>query len=250
MTQHVYTFVLGTSKSGNSEVYVVCLTFIGREEIPSSVMEKLFEGYGEHCPSSSLFSLSTIPSMFLERLRACEEYFATLQMEAIDHNIQQFYYMSSREWKARAQLRELVVENFVERFHLKPINKEEHVVPGAHLDGTQLSFTRGPTNNVPFRESFNGRHQMGSYNERNENLNQDWLEKTLADGQFQFHPTQLRSLQGTWVQGFACAPSCLLLLSIICVLRRWLYVCNLLHACVNLIYRAHAHSSYTSTKLS
>jgi len=117
-------------------------------------------------------------------------------MEAIDQNIKQFYYMSSREWKAHAQLRQLVVENFVERFHVRPINEEEHVVAGAYLDGTQLSFTRGPTNNVPFRESFNGRHQMGSYNERNENLNQEWLAKTLADGQFQFHPTQLKSLQG------------------------------------------------------
>ena len=196
MTQHVHIFVLGTSKSGNSEVYVVCRTFIGKENIPSGLMEKLCEGYGERCPSSSLFSLSSIPSMFLERLRVCEEYFTSLQMEAIDQNIQQFYYMSSRDWKARAQLRELVVENFVARFHLKPISNEEHVIPGAHLDGTQLSFARGPTNNVPFRESFNGRHQMGSYNERNENLNQDWLEKTLADGQFQFCPTQLRSLQG------------------------------------------------------
>ena len=197
LIQHVYIFVLGTSKSGNSEVYVVCLTFIDKEKIPSSAMEKLHEGYREHCPSSSLFSLSSIPCVFLERLKACEEYFTSLQMEAIDQNIQQFYYTSSREWKAHTQLRHLVVENFVERFHLKPINEEEHVVPGAHLDGTQLSFTRGPTNNVPFRESFNGRHQVGSYNERNENLNQDWLDRTLADGQFQFHPTQLRSLQGT-----------------------------------------------------
>lgn len=196
LTKYVYIFVLGTSKSGNSEVYIVCLTFIGKEEIPSSAMEKLCEGYGEHCPSSSLFSLSLIPCMFLERLKACEEYFTSLQMEAIDQNIQQFYYMSSKERKAHAQLRQLVVENFIERFHLRPINEEEHVVPGAHLDGTQLSFTRGPTNNVAFRESFNGRHQMGSYNERNENLNQDWLEKTLADGQFQFHHTLLRSLQG------------------------------------------------------
>ena len=159
-------------------------------------MEELCEGYGEHCPSSSLFSLSSIPCTFLERLKACEEYFTSLQMEAIDQNIQQFYYMSSREWKAHAHLRQLLVENFVERFHVRPINEEEHVVPGAYLDGTQLSFTRGPTNNVSFRESFNGRHQMGSYNERKEHLNQNWLERTETDGLFQFHPAHLRSLQG------------------------------------------------------
>ena len=174
----------------------MCLKFIGKQQIPSCVMEKLSNGYTAHCPLFSLFSLRSIPSMFLERLKTCQLYFTGLQMEAIDQNIRQFYYMSSAERKAHNHLRQLVVENFVERFHLQPINKEEHVVPGANLDGTQLSFTRGPTNDVPFSESFNGRHQMGSYNQRQANLHQNWLEKIQVDGQFKFHPTHSRSLQG------------------------------------------------------
>lgn len=194
--QSGFFVVLGTSKSGNSEVYVVCLKFIGKEEIPSGVMEKLCKEYGTQCPSFSLFSLNSIPSMFLERLKACEMYFTGLQMEAIDQNIQQFYYMTSAERKTHSRLRQLMVETFVERFHLQSISKEDRVVPDAILNGTQLSFTRGPTNDVPFSESFNGRHQIGSYNQRQENLNQDWLEKIQADGQLKFHPTQLKSLQG------------------------------------------------------
>lgn len=68
-------FGLGISKLGNLEVYVVCFIFIGKEEILSSLMEKLCEGYGEYCLFFSLFFLSLIFSMFLERLRVCEEYF-------------------------------------------------------------------------------------------------------------------------------------------------------------------------------
>ena len=49
-------------------------------------------------------------------------------MEAIDLNIQQFHYMTSAERKAHNQLRQLVVENYVEKFHLQPISEEEHVV--------------------------------------------------------------------------------------------------------------------------
>lgn len=177
-------------------MYVVCLKFIGKEEIPSRVMERLCKEYGAKCPSFSLFSLNSIPSMFLERLKACAMYFTGLQMEAIDQNIQQFYYMTSAERKAHSRLRQLMVETFVERFHLQSISKEDRVVPGANLDGTQLSFTRGPTNDVPFNESFNGRHQIGSYNQRQENLNQEWLEKIQADGQLKFYPTQSKSLQG------------------------------------------------------
>lgn len=177
-------------------MYVVCLKFIGKEEIPCGVMEKLCKEYCAHRSSFSLFSLRSIPCVFLERLKACEMYFTGLQMEAIDQNIRQFYYMSSAERKAHTRLRQLVVEKFVERFNLQPINKEGHVVPDANLDGTQLSFTRGPTNEVAFSERFNGRQQMGSYNQRQENLNQGWLEKILADGQLNFHPTGMRSLQG------------------------------------------------------
>ena len=187
---------LGTSKSGNSEVYVVCLHFIGRENIPVSVMEKLCEEYGPHCPPISLFALASIPCLFLERLKVCEKYFIGFQMEAIDQHIQQFYYMSAAKRKDHNQLRHLVVKSFVERFPLQPINIEERIVPGVLLDGTQLSFTRGPTNDVPFNESFNGRHQMGSYNQRQMTLHQDWLEKILADELFNFHPTQSGSLKG------------------------------------------------------
>ena len=195
---HVHHTVLatGTSKSGNSEVYVVCLNFIGREEIPVDVMKTLNKEFGPHCPSTSLFSLSSIPSMFLEKLKVCEKYFIGLQMEAIDEHIQQFYFMSAAERKADNQLRQLVVKSFLERCPLQPIKRRERIVHGANLDGTQLSFTRGPTNDVPFNESFNGRHQMGSYNQRQLNLHQDWLEKIQADELFRFDPTQSGSLQG------------------------------------------------------
>jgi len=134
--------------------------------------------------------------MFLEKLKVCEKYFIGLQMEAIDEHIQQFYFMSAAERKAHNQLRQLVVKSFLERCPLQPIKRRECIVHGANLDGTQLSFTRGPTNDVPFNESFNGRHQMGSYNQRQLNLHQDWLEKIQADELFRFDPTQSGSLQG------------------------------------------------------
>ena len=189
-------FVVGTSKSGNSEIYVVCLNFTGREEIPVDVMENLRKLYGPYHPSMSLFPLSSIPCMFLERLKVCEKYFANLQMEAIDQHIQQFHFMNAAERKTHTQLRQLVVQSFVERFPLQPIKTEERIVPGVKLDGTQLSYTRGPTNDVPFSESFNGRHQTGSYNQRQMNVHQDWLEKIQADEQFKFGPTLPASLQG------------------------------------------------------
>lgn len=122
-------------------------------------------------------------------------------MEAIDLNIQQFHYMTSAERKAHNQLRQLVVENYVEKFHLQPISEEEHVVMSTSLDGTQLSFNRGPTNCVPFAETFAGTHQRGSYNQRQGNLHQNWLDKIKVDSQLKFCPSRSRTLQGK-VMGF------------------------------------------------
>ena len=119
-----------------------------------------------------------------------------VQMDTIDQHIKQFYHMSAADRKAHTHLRQLVVKSFTERFPLQPINREDRVVSGANLDGTQLSFTRGPSNEVPFNESFNGRHQTGSYNQRQMNLHQDWLDKTQADELFAFHHAQSGSLKG------------------------------------------------------
>lgn len=197
-----HCFLLGTSKSGNSEVYIVCLRFIGEQQIPSCILEELRKAFTPHCLLPSLFSLQSIPGTFLERLRTCQKYFTGLQMEAIDLNIQQFHYMTSAERKAHNQLRQLVVENYVEKFHLQPISEEEHVVMSTSLDGTQLSFNRGPTNCVPFAETFAGTRQRGSYNQRQGNLHQNWLDKIKVDSQLKFCPSHSRTLQGR-VMGFS-----------------------------------------------
>lgn len=177
-------------------MYIVCLHFTGREEIPADIMQKLREGFGACSPQMSLFPLTSIPSFFLERLKVCEKYFTGLQMEAIDQNIKQFHHMSARERKSHTKLRHLVVEAFVERFFLQPINREDRIVPGVNLDGTQLSFTRGPSNEVPFNEIFNGRHQIGSYNQRQRTLDQDWFENIQSDELVKLHPSQYQSLEG------------------------------------------------------
>lgn len=193
--QEIQVIKPGTSKSGNSEVYIVCLQFIGKQQIPSCILDELKKDYTLNCPSTSLFSLQSIPAIFLERLKTCQTYFTELQMKAIDQNIRQFHYMTSAERKVHNQLRQLVVEHFVERFHLQPISEEEHIVMGTRLDGTQLSFTRGSTNYVPFVETFTGRHQMGSYNQRQGSLHQNWLDKIKVDHQLKFCPSHSRSLK-------------------------------------------------------
>lgn len=117
-------------------------------------------------------------------------------MEVIDNHIQQFHFMSEAERKAHRQLQNLVVNSFLERFPLQPIKRVHRIVPGVILDGTQLSTVRGTKNGVHFDESFNGRHQKGSYNQRQINLHQEWIEKILEDGMFKRDSTQCSSLQG------------------------------------------------------
>lgn len=71
-------FELGISKLGNFEIYVICFSFVGREEIFSEVLEKLREEYGLECLLKSLFLLLSIFVVFLKRLIVCEKYFIGL----------------------------------------------------------------------------------------------------------------------------------------------------------------------------
>ena len=159
-------------------------------------MEKLKSVYSPNFPTRSLFPWHFIHGAFLERLKLCEKYFIGFQIKAIELHIQQFHNLRAAEKQVLFHLRQLVAQRYIEKFVLQPIRKEDCLVPGVYLDGTQLSFSRGPTNGVLFSESFSGRQQIGSYNERQQKLGQNWLDRFTADATFQVVPTRWTSLEG------------------------------------------------------
>lgn len=68
-----------TSKEGNSEVYVVCLDYIGTEEMKLWLC-KLREHFGSKRADKAMFPLSAIPEDFLNQLRQCAKKFYEYQV--------------------------------------------------------------------------------------------------------------------------------------------------------------------------
>lgn len=93
----VTVFKPATSKSGNSEVYLICLGFLGIDSIQEQ-MEQLCEKYFSSAESDTeihcLFSQDEIPEDFLQQHIKCCNYFTSLQEETIQTNLNYFERMS------------------------------------------------------------------------------------------------------------------------------------------------------------
>ncbi|XP_015918503.1 cap-specific mRNA (nucleoside-2'-O-)-methyltransferase 2 isoform X2 [Parasteatoda tepidariorum] len=84
--EEVHAFKPFSSKAGNSEVYIVCLGYLGVETFKDHLF-KVFAEYGS-IGEKALYSLSSIPQSFIEQISACSEYFLALQKQAIEENLQ------------------------------------------------------------------------------------------------------------------------------------------------------------------
>lgn len=75
----VNVFKPATSKEGNSEVYVICLDYVGTEEM-KLWLRTLRTQYGPKGADKAMFPLSAIPTDFLEQLKTCAKKFKDYQV--------------------------------------------------------------------------------------------------------------------------------------------------------------------------
>jgi len=78
-----------SSKGGNSEIYVVCMNFKGRD-YAAPYLHILRNYYGNVPPANAIFSLRDIPDGFLRRIEQCSEFFKSHQCRVIMNNINTF----------------------------------------------------------------------------------------------------------------------------------------------------------------
>ncbi|VVC24978.1 Adrift-type ribose 2-O-methyltransferase domain,Ribosomal RNA methyltransferase FtsJ domain,S- [Cinara cedri] len=123
-----------TSKPGNSEVYVVCTGYLGRETALPFI-RKFFAANASISPGVSdtmaMFPLSQIPSEFRTELRRCSEYYSRLQIETIENNIKalsckedSYREIETRQWS--------VCINFVARYGLRPIRYNQELMSSSY----------------------------------------------------------------------------------------------------------------------
>lgn len=115
----VSVFKPATSKSGNSEVYVVCQNYDGKEAV-RPLLSKLIRNYGPHLADrEALFPRSVIPKSFLEQHEEVCIHFHTLQVETITENLRLFEGMSTEQRQRLDHIRDCVAHEYLQRFQVR-----------------------------------------------------------------------------------------------------------------------------------
>lgn len=164
----VHVFKPATSKSGNSELYVVCLDFKSKDAV-RPLLSKLIRNYGPDIVSAAaLFPKSCIPDSFLRQHEEICMFFQALQIDTIKENLQLFTSMTAEQRKHLDQLRECAAQFYVQRFHVQSLPRKRWVCRGGPM-----------ALGKPCQKK-----QMGSFNQRKEMQSTGWRQR-LAQGPYQ-----------------------------------------------------------------
>ncbi|XP_005152324.1 cap-specific mRNA (nucleoside-2'-O-)-methyltransferase 2 [Melopsittacus undulatus] len=125
--EEVHVFKPATSKAGNSEAYVVCLHYMGRESI-HPLLSKMIQNFGTEMVNKALFPQHALPESFLKLHEECCMFFHKCQVETISQNICLFERMGEAEQTKLNKLRDCAVEFFMQRLCLKPIARKNWLV--------------------------------------------------------------------------------------------------------------------------
>lgn len=188
----VHVFKPATSKAGNSEVYVVCLRYKGREAV-QPLLSRMVLNFGTEMTRKALFPHHVIPKSFLERHEECCTFFHRYQLETISENIRLFESMGTGEQERLNNLRDCAVQYFMQKFQLKPLSRNHWLVKKSNIGCSMNTKWFGQRNKY-----------FKTYNERKMMETLSWKDK-VAKGYFNswaeehtvYHPGQNSLLEGT-----------------------------------------------------
>ncbi|XP_018113577.1 cap-specific mRNA (nucleoside-2'-O-)-methyltransferase 2 isoform X2 [Xenopus laevis] len=161
----------GTSKAGNSEVYVVCLDYFGKEVI-QDIQPKLIHNFGTGIAKKSLFSQRCLPESFLLCHLECCTFFNKHQTETILENLHLFSDMGEEQKKKLNTLRNVAVTYYRQMCDLRRIERKHWLV-------------KNPRAGCSLNPSWMGirNRRTDTYNERKQLEALTWTEK-VAQGFF------------------------------------------------------------------
>ncbi|GIY31586.1 cap-specific mRNA [Caerostris darwini] len=145
----IHVFKPCTSKSGNSEVYVICLGYDGIDKL-GSYLEKLNQNY-KSFKDKAMFPLESIPKSFTAQMVKCSNRFVDLQTKTINENLRLFSIPFSDYEVKLEEVQEMCAEEYLERcdihrglFILRLYSFKEQIVTNSydkhHRNGKMLRF--------------------------------------------------------------------------------------------------------------
>lgn len=116
-----------TSRAGNSEMYVVCVNFKGKDYI-APYLEILRCHYNAY-PTQAMFRCQDIPDYFIQKIENCCKFFNHHQCNVIEDNINAFYseMYENLLFKLR-QFKRKIALMYLKKYKLMKINFEDQIV--------------------------------------------------------------------------------------------------------------------------
>lgn len=116
--EKVCVFKPFTSRSSNSEVYVICLGFLGSEKLIDLL--KQYKKIYSTRHIVPFFPLSIIPESFIQQIEECAEFFTDLQIAAIKENLLLYPVENNSIIEKLDRLKDTCAEAYIQKYKVRP----------------------------------------------------------------------------------------------------------------------------------
>uniref|UniRef100_A0A8C7GYF8 Cap-specific mRNA (nucleoside-2'-O-)-methyltransferase 2 n=1 Tax=Oncorhynchus kisutch TaxID=8019 RepID=A0A8C7GYF8_ONCKI len=121
----VSVFKPGTSKEGNSEVYVVCLHYDGRKAVRPLLSKLICHFWPDLAAREALFPSQLLPQSFLAQHEQACSYFHALQTGTIGENLKLFEGLNEKQRQRLENIRDCTAHEYLQRFQVRVANAGE-----------------------------------------------------------------------------------------------------------------------------
>ena len=162
--KRIHVFKPNASKSGNSEIYLICIGFERTVELNSILLK-----FCNQRETNALFSEQSIPVQFLKKVEECLEYFITKQISVIENNLQLFRSMNDQKRQQIHNRNKKFAKSLIKRLNIFSISPFDELV---------TKYEESLANCLKFKSLNKLLTNNKSFNERKQNnfFNNEWFE--------------------------------------------------------------------------
>ncbi|XP_061169599.1 cap-specific mRNA (nucleoside-2'-O-)-methyltransferase 2-like [Saccostrea echinata] len=188
--EEINVFKPATSKSGNSEVYIVCLNFLGLGERMDE-FKQFCKPFFEDGNYEFRFPESCFPPEFLsEHIRICEE-FTDLQMETIKCNLDHYPRVSESYTQWMEDIKDACADFYINAYNLHPIPAQSRMLPYRKKKKTRKDSYENKS--FPVKEF--GKNRKGTFNERKKMMGASLYEQVKLIDPYKVEETKTFNFQ-------------------------------------------------------
>ena len=136
--KYVHVYKPATSKQGNSEVYIIALSYCGQDHFREHLEKVVEAAWCGHQVLQTMFPEEMIPEDFIEQVKECSSKFMAYQTQSIKRNLLLFEDMSEKQKQLNELLKAKATSLFFERNYCAPIPKWQTLTHGLANQSRQL----------------------------------------------------------------------------------------------------------------